>query len=434
MVTLVGTRRALLGGKRLLKYLLRATFNAPDQGYSNTQVLDTVAEGVQDGTLTVVEADGTLAVVSNKLAFTAQVSPAWGNLGMYSQAITRALGRGLLVAALSNDVTNIGPVAAWKDAQNVNVSTGAGNRQSHALASDEVAVGWQTTTALSLDAVVDATEYTVAMLLGGFDSVGNPYLSGQLKANYTYGTWYFVKGGTFANWTLIWTSDQGNTTPLYAAFSNYSAAGTLDNFRVPDRDLSAIQVPVAYSSFTAANGTSLDAITPEVGGAWTEQAGDWDIQSNRAWCDGTGIATIDSGLSDYIMNLVGQTAGGQAHDYVQALFRYSDSTHYWFLQAAAEGAVDNTFKLYENDAGIVERASAAVTVTKDTDYQIRVILDGQQIDAFLDGGNKISYGLAAMNETATLLGLRANASDEQYDDFVVYPRTSAQYDAVLGGV
>ena len=48
-------------------YLLNAPFTADDQGYSDAQVIDTEAEGITDGQLTVVETDGTFAVSSNAI-------------------------------------------------------------------------------------------------------------------------------------------------------------------------------------------------------------------------------------------------------------------------------------------------------------------------------------------------------------------------------
>jgi len=432
MSMLVGTRRALLGPRRL-RYLLRATFNAPDQGYADAQVLDTHAEGIQDGTLTVVEVDGTLAIVSNQLAFTAQATPVWGDLGAPSQAITRALGRALLTGFNLSTWEEMG--IAWHSAAAV-------------VDPDNAKHAWQ---ANATDGQLDnqggaaiwtglatSTDYRLALVLGGFDASENPYYAGQSKATYVYGCWYFLHDGV--QWHLAWLDTIDNTATLYAMISNLDAVGTLTlvgsgAFRVPDKDLSAIQVPAAYSSFTAPNGTSLDAITPEVGGAWTEQVGDWDIQGNKANLVTAGAgdwtATSDSGVADVIVDCAiaqGVPANGA---YAGINLRYADATHYWLI-----GADDNGLFIFEQDAGYTQRASTAVVVNAGQTYTLRVIADDDDIDAFWDGSNKTAYGSATLNKTVTKQGIHLSGTDTAatWDTFTVYPRTSAQYDAVLGGV
>jgi hypothetical protein len=304
MSLLRGTRRALLGGKSGVTYLLRATFDAADQGFADAQVLDTFAEGIRDGQLTVVEVDGTLAIVSNKCAFTAQATPTWGDQGFYSQAITRSLGRGLL--ATINVTATAGQkhlMMEWAQSATIDFA-GGGNLETgfYLLQDGGLAANFATDPTVTLSTYVASTDYSLAVVLGGSNSSAVPYYSGQAAASYLYGAHLFIKGGAFTTWTLLWITRLENTATLYPAVSDYSHAGTIDDFRVPDVDLSAVLQPTCLSTFTAANGTSLDAITPEVGGAWTEQSGDWDVQSNRANPDGAAIATVDSGLDDAIVD------------------------------------------------------------------------------------------------------------------------------------
>lgn len=426
-----------LGG-RDVRYLLRATFNAADQGYADAQVLDIAAEGVKAGQLTVVETDGTLAIVSNKMAFTAQGTPGWGDQGAYSQAITRALGRGLL-GTVNIDATTEHISLAWDGTAAARGNDGlyvfylgplADLRARGSVGGTPIIGGYSA-----------STDYTLAVVLGGCDSNELPYYAGQANTNYAYGCWYFVKGGAYTTWTLLWIEKSDNTATLYTAFSNYSAAGTLDDFRVPDRDLSSIQVPAAYSSFTAANGTSLEAITPEVGGAWTHQQGTFQIQSNRMEKNsgvGEDKATVDAGVADCIVKaIIHQEYTDASNQELLALaVRYSDTTHFWMITISPD---DDTVEIWENDAGYTKRADAAVTINGNTDYDVTAILDGQQIDAFVDGANKASYGSAALNETATIHGVRyvivgTPPDTAELDNFIVYPRTDSDYDTVLDGV
>lgn len=67
------------------------------------------------------------------------------------------------------------------------------------------------------------------------------------------GSFYFIKGGAFSNWTLIWISSEGSSLnfPTVAVVATTSV-GTADNVRVPDRLF--IPAPLASDSFNRANG------------------------------------------------------------------------------------------------------------------------------------------------------------------------------------
>jgi len=406
-----------------MAYLFRATFDsAGDQGYADGQVLDTAAEGVEAGQLTVVEKDGTLAVVSNKMAFTAQGSAVWGDLGAYSQAITRALGVSLLGTTNLDAVNKQVKLLGLQDAQDVGVT----NRiyQFHVQTDADLQAIIEDGAGNRLEGPVvgvlsATTDYAFCIVLGGYDINGNPWYPGQTKADYTYGAHFLIAGGAFATYTRLWTTALGNTATLYAVFSNYDAAGTIDDILVPDYDFSAVQVPVAYSSFDAANGTSLDAITPEVGGAWTEQVGGWDIQSNRANPDGNAIATVDSGEADVMVDCTVQTGANQ----LGIMLRYADADNRWEIDVLD---AQNLIRIVEENGGSrTVRASGAVAIADGVDYNLRAVAYGQTIDAFVDGGSKISYGSAALNETATLHGLRATDASDEFENFAVYARTPA---------
>lgn len=415
--------------KKLLKYLLRATFDASDQGYADAQVLDTVAEGVLDGQLTVVEVDGTLAIVSNKCASTAQGAPTYGNLGFYSQGITKALGTTLLWGW--NRTAGAAGVG-WSDG----IALESAFFLDYSIYHHTGTIIWcnRNNTGINrqLAAVALSTDYEGAIVLGGYDVNGMPWRSGQTAASYLYGAAFFIKGGTYSTWTLIWRMSAGNETPLYAQATYYDAVDALDDFRVPDLDLSAVLQPTCLSTFTAANGTSLDAITPEVGGAWTEQAGQIEIQSNRAKepDSASAIATVDSGISDVIIDAILHVPTGSGGDYPAVVCRYSGNTASWLALIDID---QSKLFIYEYNGGLAERASAAVALSLDTDYEVRIIADGQQIDCFVDGGNKVSYGSAAFNEAQTEHGLRL-APDNVADNFAVFARTSSVYESTLDSV
>ncbi len=417
------------GGAVAVSYLLRATFIADDQGFADDQVLDTEAEGVTDGQLTVVEKDGTLAIVSNKCAFTAQGTPVWGDLGFYSQAITRALGVGLLGTVRFDATTSFTRVAQWMDNGNVGTSNIVYEMYFRSTGPDISLLVWDGAGGL-LENVVGpgwsaATDYQIAIILGGYDSNGVPWYSGEPAANYLYGAEFYIRGGAFTDWTKLWRTALGNIATLYAAFTSYSEAGTLNDFRVPDEDLKEVFQPTCLSTFTAPNGTSLDAITPEVGGGWTEQRGTWDIQGNRADIDAVevgfpfALSTV-TGMADCIIDVTTQWPGLCASG---VIIRYSDNDNFWIVRA-----IRTKIQIMEQNGGVfTERASTGIVLGINTDYDLRGIAYGQVIDGFVDGGNKMSYGSAALNEAVTTCGLYGDLVAIQYDNFHISARTSAAY-------
>jgi len=208
----------------------------------------------------------------------------------------------------------------------------------------------------------------------------------------------------------------------------------MGGFRIPDVDLSPVLQPANLSTFSAPNGTSLDAITPEVGPQWVEQSGNFDIQANRANCTvlaaapTRSVATVSSGLSDCmvdsVVNLVALSAPGTT-------LRYSDNNNFWLT---ALNDVANRFRLWDIVGGVATlRAFAAVAVAAATDYDNRAIMDGQNITCFMDQANRITFA-SVFNQTATLHGIRATAVGDRFDNFAVYARTSTIYNGEFGAV
>jgi len=427
---LIGTRRALFGARAACKYLLRATFNADDQGYTDAQVLDTLAEGVQAGQLTVVEVDGALAIVSNKCAFTAQTTPVWEDLGFYSQAITRAPGRAAL-CTLNLDILSKQAIYGWgttpftlnNNEGQAFLSVSAGIRFRYA--------GLNTT----LDTYANATDYQLALVLGGYDSNGAPWRSGQAAASYLCGVAYFIKGGAFTDWTLLWRDCRGNTSTLYAHFLAYSTGGTLDDFRVPDRDYKAVFQPNNVSLYASAG--ELSAYTPELGGGWTEDIGDWDTAGGVLTATALGIATF-TGLADCLYDTeitmpgAGVTPGGlvlRGTDYT------GGSEDYWYVKCTPATA-GNDFELIEYVGGAAtQRAVDDADFVASVAYRVAALCHGTTITclAFVPAANPnyMTYAAAVSGQTATDFGLRDEGNGNMtFDKTALYPRTSSAYNAL----
>lgn len=423
-------------------YLLQATFDADNQGYADAQVLDTEAEGVVDGQLTVVDTGaGTLAIVGNECHTDASASPGFDTTGAYSQAIAKVLGRTLLCEWSKSEV---GSTSYTMPLQWTVVAGIAYSGQEAALYAYQDDIRYRAGAGAQVPVVVGdvvaGTTYNSALVLGGYDSNGVPWHSGA-AGTYIHGGSLWVKGGVFTDWTLLWRDARNNTGTLYAAFQNpRSDQADFDEFRVPDADLSAVLEPLVKDTFTDDNGTSLDAHDPEVdaeGGGWTEQGGDSEIQGNRARAVGTTpgaqpywLATVETAVADALLRAtthctIAASVGGMA-------LRWSSGANLW---TGTIYPVGNLFRINEINAGAVTtRATIGVTINAATDYDVVLVADGQDIVAFLDGGSRIAYGSAALNETETEHGLYAtwgNNTNVDLDNFHVHGRTGSQYDDVF---
>jgi len=422
------TKAAAASGVSYLLRLWPGT-GVSNQNYTDGQDIDTEAEGASAGQGTATEGDGTLAVVSNKLALTAQSTPAWADLGV---AFAKT-GGGTFTKSLGLGLSNIINLSTWEEMGfGWDSVTTIGDPDNFIYAIQANATNGQldieggTAVATGLSA---STDYRFFLVLGGYDSNGVPWYTGETAADYLYGAALYLEiSSTFY---LLWRWSDDNTSALYALLASLDAVGTVYNVIVPDVDLSAVLQPTALSTFDAANGTSLDAITPEVGGGWTEQSGNWDIQGNTARSDGDSTnAIIDTLESDVIIDCA-LTTPANARGSIVA--RYSDGTHMWLGNVRNP---DNDIRIMEVNGAFIERASAAFVVTDDQTYDLRMICDGQTIDFFIDGGDKISYGLAATNENETTYGLRRDAgvNTQAYNNFAIYPRTSAVYESEFDAV
>ena len=175
-----------------------------------------------------------------------------------------------------------------------------------------------------------------------------------------------------------------------------------------------------WSTFTDNDDTSLDAITPEIGGAWTEQNRNWDIQSNKAsaLANGAGlwVATVESNQSDIRCPTIISIGGGHV---CGAFVRYSNGPDGWYI---AYNTYANEFLIYEvNDSTTTERASTAY-VGGAGDYTIEVTTSAATITATIEGGNEIGYASATRNQTATLHGICTGVAgaSNRFNDFKVY--------------
>jgi len=235
-------------------------------------------------------------------------------------------------------------------------------------------------------------------------------------------------------WKLYWMTAFALDSPLYWGSITYHNAS--DNevpfVRVPDALW--LPTPLAYDTFTRANGAvgSSEAIGPDgqtvAARTYTTQSGTWAINTNALEATAAGILTLPSLHADVLFKAK-LTLPASGTDPAGIIVRWTNSNNYWYVKVTP-GTAGNDLELIELDDGSpTVRGSADVDWSPNGEYFFAVMTDGQTIDVFWDDTREIHYTSAALNETATIYGLRDEAnSNFIFDDLVIFPRgTSGEY-------
>ena len=374
-----------------VKYLLRDDFSTADSAPLGTPR----AAEPGPGSWTVVETDGNLSIASGAVTFPAQSSPAWGDQGIVSGAITRAAGVVLVVA--------------------INVTTW-----------EEFGLGWHTAAAIvDPDSAQHALQLNAAN--GQIDDDSGTALHTGLSTGAGYklaivlraaGAHYLVHDGT--EWLLESITATGSTATLYAMLANLDGVVVCDYARVPDALWTP--TPLASDSFNRANSSTLGntdgAGAEESGGSglvWTDIVGDCEIISNAFATNGPGndTATVDTGESDVLVQF-----DSDDRNLSIVLRGNSTSDDYWICNIDSGG---NT-QIREYLSGTATtRASGAPGIASGA-MTLLAVADDDDITFFVDGGNRLTYGLASAYKTATCHGIRLGSSVPSVNNFSVWPR------------
>ena len=267
---------------------LKATFNIANQAFSNGQVLNTPAQGVESGSLTVVDTStGTVKVVSNKLELVGNGASS-ASTGAVAGAVTKALGKALFVTQGAGGFL-MGRIG-FDDSTALDVTP-----DPWYLRRNNSIYYWDSTTVI-LAAITNTTTYKLLFLLGGYDVNGVPFKTGDTVADFLYGVRLLIQEDTdFPTWTLLWTASNDATATLYPQFNQHTAVvkQTIDNILIPTNVLNVNTMfqPNFLDTFTGTNGDSLVTVhEPDVVAgvsspgvtAWQSGADTWDIQTNKA--------------------------------------------------------------------------------------------------------------------------------------------------------
>ena len=407
-----------------LFYNLRASFTAADQALTNNQVLDTDAEGVQEGSLTVVDTStGVVSIDTNRLDLVGDGS-VWTTTGLLGAAETRVFGKTLFWTINEAAATNK-TLTGWKNTADMQTAD-------HGVyfKSDGTLHYYNQTSSISaaLEDYSADTDYPLACILGGFDSNGLPWYPGQNPANYLYGCSLYVELSSV--WELKWCDVTLNTSTMYPQISQNTGTSYTTNLKVP-KDL-LIQVPPAL--FESATGTgSIDGVNPDyssTGAVWetisgtVEKSGGKLVPTNTSTRDN--IAVTDIGDADVIISAT-LTYDDNASRFDMLVSRATDSSNYMYIMLNDDDVSIN--KKVTGSASTLD--TTAFVMVDDQDYEVVFVLNGTDAKLYIDGVLKCETD-AAVFTTATKHGVRFYTNSDfsvrnlACNNIIIRPITSTQ--------
>jgi hypothetical protein len=208
-----------------LAYFLRDQF-PNDASITNG---DALACEPGPGTLTYAEVDGTIAKSGGRLTFTAQTTPAYGDLGFReavgrARVAGRAFGLKFSIDAITGSVNMI--LLGWGFNNRPNSSSNVRygfNHFNDSLILVTTPGGFIT---LEASALAANTEYRAVLILG------------------TTGCDYWLQGGAYADWTRVWRNFDGSDATLYPCGAANNVAGYWDDVHGFDTVFPALDVDV----------------------------------------------------------------------------------------------------------------------------------------------------------------------------------------------
>jgi len=250
------------------------------------------------------------------------------------------------------------------------------------------------------------------------------------------GAYYFVKGGTFTNWTLVWINGGNITSIVYPALAANSASNNWRGtyIRVPSaRWLPTPLLSDGFSAWGTSDGLGhAEGIAGGLGSgggglAWTQAVGSWGasggVASASALSGGVAMALVDTGKADVIATAKVTRNAGNAG----VVVRYVDANN--LVGARHTGTNAQLFKIVAGVSTTVVDAAATYVAGA----EIRVICEGTAFRLFYNDaavGSVATIGDAAL-QAGTKQGLRTTDTANTFDNFVVRARgTGGEYAAL----
>ena len=246
------------------------------------------------------------------------------------------------------------------------------------------------------------------------------------------GAYYFIKGGAFTNWTLIWVSSVNGNATLYPCMIHGSGANAFssDFIRVIPNGLLWLPIPLASDGFGGTFGTTDGLGHAETSGigaggsgvTWTQQAGTWGNSAGKAAASalsgGLAIATVDVGTANvFVMMTPARTAANAG-----LTLRYVDANNH--IRVYIDGT---NAKVDDVVAGVVTNRISAVATQNSL---ICVDLSGANVRLYVN--NVLTGSSSAIaNTTGTAHGLYTTDTGATFDNLAIYPKgTNGEHNAL----
>lgn len=319
------------------------------------------------GTLTLVQTDGQFSIAAGRLNFLAQATPAFGDQMIY-EAVGRARvsGRVFISEINLSQANKIVIIPCWR----TTAAYGAfGNHVGNILANSDGTLLFYPPGASS-----------GAFLLGPYSSATTYQLAFVLRGA---GSFVAIKGGVYANWTLLWIESIDNTAILYPAFLGFDAAGTLDNLKVADLD-------------APWNGDDYGIATQRLAGSVA--AGTTFTHEANCIVEFT-VATLPSASE------------------IGVRIRQQDASNYWRIRALPSG----NLSLIEAIAG-VESVIVSAAGAVSSGHRIVIVADGTTIRGYSNNVLRWTHSTATNFQAATAGLLSSLGTGGVVSDIISYPR------------
>lgn len=395
MAKLLGSN-FLLRVRRVGAYLINDTFTTNRAAGS---INGTAAEP-GPGQRTVLDTNGKLSIVSGDLTFAA------GGVGVADpdlryDILERSTGRVLTFGVTH---TASGLEAGWDAA-----GGGSGNINDCIRVVTTTLAIRQNLVAITVGAVATSTAYRYAVVQRG--------ATGHL---------YFIKGGAFTNWTLIWISAVGTAQRPNIVCLTTTTAGIVGYIRVPAAFW--LPTPLASDGFGATFGTTdglghAEGVATGIGsggsGRTYTQVGTWENSggscSSTVLSGGTSSLTyVDTGEADVIATVAFTRGGGDGG----LLLRFADGNN--FITCRHDGTNVILVKKVAGTNTTVQTTAATYVAGA----ELRVICTGSAFRVYYNNvlvGSEQTIADAAL-QTPTNYGLYTTSTANTFDDFIVYAR------------
>lgn len=232
------------------------------------EFLDALSAGSVNGTLatdgvstrTVNDPSGYLSIGSGTLNFSGGAASNYGNPGLWYPSFTRSAGR-VVAFRVTPDATSKFISLGMATAQST-LALGLNNL--NFSSSGSLRMAENNAFGPTVGTYAAATTYDIALVTRNI------------------GAYYFIKGGTFTNWDLLWMASASAATTIYPYIGNYNSLATVDFARLAST--SWLPTPLVYDTFTRADGNlgSTETVGPDSqvvpSLAWTGST--WSLSSN----------------------------------------------------------------------------------------------------------------------------------------------------------